>query len=107
MLAYVQHKRQLLLKQEKPIHRQLLLDTLGTAVIFVSAAAAIVVGGSVVMFMANALPKSNPMHFWLVPLVAIPYWITVVVAALWAWGTWSERLNNTGSLHSAKEKQGG
>jgi hypothetical protein len=71
--------------------------------IFIIAAAAIVMGGSVVMIIANSLPKSNPMHFWLVPLVVIPYWITVVIIALWAWRSLLRRLNTSGPAGSEED----
>ncbi|HUT28359.1 MAG TPA: hypothetical protein VMX13_01100 [Sedimentisphaerales bacterium] len=81
-------------KQARRLAR--LKRVLVTVAIFIIAGAAIVIGGSVVMFIANALPKSSSMHFWLVPLVVIPYWIAVVITALWAWRSLLERLNRSG-----------
>jgi len=105
LFGYIHHRKQFLLKQEKTstpkkIRKRLLLDTSITAMIFIIAAAAIVIGGSVVMFIANSLPKSNPMHFWLVPLVVIPYWITVVIIALRVWRSLLRRLSKSGPAGS-------
>ncbi|MHC4665547.1 MAG: hypothetical protein ACYS9T_06260 [Planctomycetota bacterium] len=110
LFAYIEIRRRFLLKEESntlnTVRERLLVDTSITAVIFIIAAAAIVIGGSVVMFIANALPKSNPMHLWLVPLVVIPYWIAVVITALWAWRRLLRSLdktrpaNNTGNTNA-------
>ena len=110
LFAYIENKKRFLLKQDKnntlnKVRKQLLLDTSIAAIIFIIAAAAIVMGGSVVMFIANALPKSNSMNFWLMPLVVIPYWITVVITALWIWRSLLRRLNKSSSAGSEGDRQ--
>ena len=93
---------------EKPTERltkRFLARAAVTAVVFIIAAAAIVMGGSVVMVIANALPKSNPMHFWLVPIVVIPYWIIVVIAALWTWRSLLRRLDKTRPANNSGVRQ--
>ncbi|MCK5269392.1 MAG: hypothetical protein KAJ46_01355 [Sedimentisphaerales bacterium] len=76
----------------KILTKYLLIDVVVTAGIFIITAAAIVIGGAVVIAIANALPENNPMQFWLVPIVVIPYWIIVIIVALKSWRLAQSRL---------------
>lgn len=71
---------------EKPTERltkPFLLEVAVAVLVLVIAFAGIVIGSKLVMVIANDLPASNPLHFWLVPLVVIPYWIIVIIVAYW------------------------
>ena len=84
---------------EKPAERltkRFLASAAVTVVIFIIAAAAIVVGGTLVMYIANAQPENSPWRFWLVPIVVIPYWIIVIIAAFWSWRVVQRRLHRIG-----------
>lgn len=75
------------------LKKRFLLRATITVAVVVVALAAIVFGSGIVASVANALPKGNPMGFWLVPIIVIPYWIVVFVAALWTWRSLIGRLD--------------
>ncbi len=86
---------------EKPAERlkkPFLLKAAITAFILAIAVAAIVIGSKIVISIANVLPASNSLHFWLVPVLVIPYWIIVVVATLWVLRSLLRRLKKSAPL---------
>ncbi|RKY08719.1 MAG: hypothetical protein DRP66_03930 [Planctomycetota bacterium] len=106
LLAFVSNRKKTLLKEDKSnvaekVKKRIVSEVAITVVIAVIALAAIVFGGSLVASAANALPKGNPMGFWLVPIIVIPYWIVVFVAALWTWRSLIGRLDKRDNERSA------
>lgn len=112
LFAYIENRKKYLFKQEKGnvpniLRKKLLLDVSVTAIVFTIAVAAIVIGGSVVVFIANSLPDGNPMRFWLVPIVIIPFWIIVVITALWIRRSFLDRFNINRPADNDGDRQDG
>lgn len=65
-------------KSTARLPRQFLYNAVIIVIILIFAFIMLSTGAMIVTTIANSLPKNNPMHFWLIPLTIIPYWIIVI-----------------------------
>jgi len=73
---------------EKPAERlkgRFLINVAVGVVCFIATAAVLIFGSKLLIAITNALPENNPLQFWLVPIVVIPYWIIIIIVAFRSW----------------------